>query len=964
MPGQTSLMPSGDEGPSQQASGDKKGDLKSHTRTYQACNRCRLRKVKCDLGPVDDPHPPPCARCRREGKDCAFEATRRKRKSRSGSDDEAYVARNGRKRTHTSGGDSSDDEPTGYSSPVKSDSNCGTPTNSRAQPAYQASGSQAQPAFRTPAPPQSAYGMSQTFAHHGPAYTTPPQGFNGPASGFNALTSASQVQVISGPGSASLQSSPRVANGTGITVSPPVNGASVTVPTRSGGLPSVQTHVNASERAVSTLQHGEMYSGPYSMTTLVDAAMLELETRADDDHTASQVLKAWQRLQFVRSGWITPTEGHEYISFFSENIQPLTPIALPNFSNPACEMQLLEVDQTLLVTLLLIASRHRSPDLKCTASRQSAIHDMLWKHLEGRLMRSMLAQEQWGGGFCGAGPGKPDEFAQPGLRSLGTIESLLLLMEWHPRALHFPPKDTEEDLLLPEKFVYKAESQRKSGPSACGSWLEPCWRSDRVCWTLLNYAMTLAVELGVFEDATVDTYQKQYPGVPAEDIKALLNRKLRIKSVLWTFHAQTVGRLELTSKLPFHARTIYVSAVDTKVAYNLAKHVPPERGTMKWLEQNPKVSLDMLRGRDPFVYVQYFWEGIAAIMKKGNEDMFLNNDHTRNIIEKGEYAEFLRAYVPVLDEWREEFDRCSYIPKQMRYILEIEYGYCRAYLHSLALQAIVLRCVKESSGDEKNQGQNPRPSIQPNILFRCLGDDRQHVVEVVTWCRKVLEVVTQDLLPTRLLKSCPVRTYFRIICVAIILLKTFALGAAAADVHFSIKLLQDAITALEECIVDDVHIGQRFASTCDLLIRRVREKVVTVSINPPATNGTSEPDAGQWNGDENQPGVNQGAENDVSYDVNDPNAANFDPDVPMSFDFMQSGHPVIMPPSVEGLAFMYGGESPLVHGFPATWPQEGKWVGLPLDPLLNRGVDVGTTSYGPDVGGQDMLDILLGYQVD
>ena len=97
----------------------------SHKRTYQACvsfrihamgsvlNRtkipCRRRKVRCDLGPVDNPHPPPCVRCRRESKECYFSATRRKRKLESeedfsGGDNEVdgYVARNRRKSSRTS----------------------------------------------------------------------------------------------------------------------------------------------------------------------------------------------------------------------------------------------------------------------------------------------------------------------------------------------------------------------------------------------------------------------------------------------------------------------------------------------------------------------------------------------------------------------------------------------------------------------------------------------------------------------------------------------------------------------------------------------------------------------------------------------------------------------------------------------------------------------------------------------
>jgi hypothetical protein len=74
-----------------------------HKRVYQACIPCRRRKVRCDLGSVDNPHDPPCVRCRRESKECFFSATRRKRKTDDGegSDVDEYIVRNGRKRVQT-----------------------------------------------------------------------------------------------------------------------------------------------------------------------------------------------------------------------------------------------------------------------------------------------------------------------------------------------------------------------------------------------------------------------------------------------------------------------------------------------------------------------------------------------------------------------------------------------------------------------------------------------------------------------------------------------------------------------------------------------------------------------------------------------------------------------------------------------------------------------------------------------
>ena len=85
-----------------------------HKRVYQACIPCRRRKVRCDLGSVDDPHDPPCVRCRRECKECFFSATRRKRKNEDDDIDDAdsrgdninnkddYIVRNGRKQMRTS----------------------------------------------------------------------------------------------------------------------------------------------------------------------------------------------------------------------------------------------------------------------------------------------------------------------------------------------------------------------------------------------------------------------------------------------------------------------------------------------------------------------------------------------------------------------------------------------------------------------------------------------------------------------------------------------------------------------------------------------------------------------------------------------------------------------------------------------------------------------------------------------
>lgn len=96
--------------PNNESNSSQQGQQPQHKRVYQACIPCRRRKVKCDLGSVDNPGDPPCVRCRRESKDCYFSATRRKRKADDGKDDsldgyefgDDYITRNGRKNIHGS----------------------------------------------------------------------------------------------------------------------------------------------------------------------------------------------------------------------------------------------------------------------------------------------------------------------------------------------------------------------------------------------------------------------------------------------------------------------------------------------------------------------------------------------------------------------------------------------------------------------------------------------------------------------------------------------------------------------------------------------------------------------------------------------------------------------------------------------------------------------------------------------
>ncbi|KAE8232482.1 hypothetical protein CF326_g2489 [Tilletia indica] len=66
---------SADPGQDLSTASNLSADAQSKTgyrRSYKACDSCRARKIRCDLGDLDAPSEPPCKRCKRERQDCTF----------------------------------------------------------------------------------------------------------------------------------------------------------------------------------------------------------------------------------------------------------------------------------------------------------------------------------------------------------------------------------------------------------------------------------------------------------------------------------------------------------------------------------------------------------------------------------------------------------------------------------------------------------------------------------------------------------------------------------------------------------------------------------------------------------------------------------------------------------------------------------------------------------------------------
>lgn len=135
--------------------------------------------------------------------------------------------------------------------------------------------------------------------------------------------------------------------------------------------------------------------------------------------------------------------------------------------------------------------------------------------------------------------------------------SLLLLSDFHPRSMHFPPGDDVDEIFASsDGDMTRDETQGRNSVdnSTFAGWIEPALRSDRMCWSLVGTAYILAYELGIFGNyadgtRTLDGGIKGRSGHFDNS-----QRANRIERLLYIYVTQTSGRLGFPST--FHHKFI------------------------------------------------------------------------------------------------------------------------------------------------------------------------------------------------------------------------------------------------------------------------------------------------------------------------------------------------------------------------------------------------------------------------
>jgi hypothetical protein len=350
----------------------------------------------------------------------------------------------------------------------------------------------------------------------------------------------------------------------------------------------------------------------------------------------------------------------------------------------------------------------------------------------------LWGQEQFGGGFCGAGSSAQIRELNTGqitwkgsLRTLGTIEALLLLTDWQPRALHFPPSD-DENGLLDRSLMMSTETNAKQStaedePKASrdydnlpyANWLEPAWRSDRMSWMLLGLAQSLAFELGVFDTNHFNCRHEHGPDSECA-------RKRRIRHLVLVYIAQTSGRMGVQSSL-----NVDEWEVDA---------------TWDRTSKSPRT----LQTEHPVDVMQGCWLHIARIMNRANREVFSSHQFTRELTSSGKYKDCIATFNPLLQQWKTVFEKSKpLIHPVMQSILAMEYEYARLYINSLGLQKVVESWVEGGS------------NIRTATLVQIAEDNKPYIDAVTDAALNILGEVVDGIAAKGYLRDAPVRTYLR-----------------------------------------------------------------------------------------------------------------------------------------------------------------------------------------------------------
>lgn len=209
------------------------------------------------------------------------------------------------------------------------------------------------------------------------------------------------------------------------------------------------------------------------------------------------------------------------------------------------------------------------------------------------------------------------------IRTWGTIEALLLLTDWHPRALAFPPPiDGWDSDLLVHWTADCNDTPLQEANEARERWLEdiinPAKRTSHMSWMLTNCAVSLGVELGAFSEQN----SSRYP--PLDDVDSY--RQDHIRKLLGLYAEQVALQ---------HGRQSLLPQAAAHQIFRDSLNVRHERKDLSW-----------------FVDA---WLNLTKLTRMVMETLYASGHQTSQLLHTGRYASLVEHFQPMLSSWRDRY---------------------------------------------------------------------------------------------------------------------------------------------------------------------------------------------------------------------------------------------------------------------------------------------------------------------
>ncbi|EWG53354.1 hypothetical protein FVEG_17098 [Fusarium verticillioides 7600] len=469
--------------------------------------------------------------------------------------------------------------------------------------------------------------------------------------------------------------------------------------------------------------------------------------------------RVWKGFSLIRKGIVSQQEVMIYLGFFFDYLWPLKPVVPSYYRDRATYGQLVAEEPLLVVCLVTLSSRYFPLPGDHGEIRSERIHWQAW-----RILQRSLQSVMWGSTTT---------------RSLGAIASMLLLIDWHVKAINNPSDFTEgEDEVNDDSDSHSFKLSSNNTDLLTGSRrygmvslmerlniVSPAYRSNKMSWSLLSNAIALAHEGCCFHS---ESSSSRFVPSNRDSVRKEWNGLLCV--FIYLADESLATRLGLEPLLPEKSRQI----VKDRFATTFTEFLPDSH---LW-EGYYELSIETRKGRD------------FLLSLKSRDGSLSNLDLVPQL-------ERLRR---ALHRWRRQYYHQEDVNSLLNACLLIEFYYISLFCFAPAAQAI-----------QTGSTSLPQETLQALSEFEDESTLASHAL---------LSIVVGFLRPSGLIKYLPVRCWLFIVAASLHLLKaTLTRTKDVGRAHPNIHLLYRVINAVHNGSPDDSHMAIRYAKFLGIMVQ-------------------------------------------------------------------------------------------------------------------------------------------------